>query len=50
MSAGSDVDVQLAGPDIDVLRAVAAEVKQRLRGYAGVYEVTPTRSAPARPR
>ena len=39
-SAGSDVDVQLAGPDLDVLRAAAEEVKQRLRGYAGVYEVT----------
>ena len=34
LSAGSDVDVQLAGPDVDVLRAAAAEVKQRLRGYA----------------
>ena len=40
MSAGSEVDVQLAGPDVDVLRAAAADVKQRLRGYAGVYEVT----------
>ena len=40
LSAGSDVDVQLAGPDVDVLRAAAAEVKRRLRGYAGVYEVT----------
>ena len=40
LSAGSDVDVQLAGPDVDVLRGAAEEVKQRLRGYAGVYEVT----------
>ena len=40
LSAGSDVDVQLAGPDVGVLRAAAEEVKQRLRGYAGVYEVT----------
>ena len=39
MSAGSDVDVQLAGPDLEVLRAAAAEVEQRLRAYAGVYEV-----------
>ena len=40
VSAGSDVDVQLAGPGVDVLRTTAEEVKQRLRGYAGVYEVT----------
>ena len=40
LSAGSDVDVQLAGPDVDVLRTAAEEVKQHLRGYAGVYEVT----------
>ena len=39
-SAGSDVDVQLAGPDLDRLRAAAEDVKQRLREYAGVYEVT----------
>ena len=32
MSARSDVDVQLAGPAVDVLRAAAEEVKQRLRG------------------
>ena len=41
-SGGSDVDVQLAGPDLDRLRAAADEVKQRLREYAGVYEVTDT--------
>ena len=40
MRAGSDVDVQLVGPDLDVLREAAAEVKQRLQTYAGVYEVT----------
>ena len=40
MNAGSDVDVQLAGPDLDRLRAAAEDVKERLRGYAGVYEVT----------
>ena len=38
--AGSDVDVQLAGPDLGRLRAAADEVKRRLREYAGVYEVT----------
>ena len=37
---GSDVDVQLAGADIGRLRAAADEVKQRLREYAGVYEVS----------
>ena len=42
MTPGSDVDVQLAGPDLDRLRAAAEEVKQRLLGYAGVYEVTDT--------
>ena len=40
MTPGSDVDVQLAGPDLDSLRAAAEEVRQRLLGYAGVYEVT----------
>ena len=40
MNAGSDVDVQLAGPDLDRLRAAAEEVKGRLAEYAGVYEVT----------
>ena len=39
-NTGSDVDVQLAGPDLDRLRAAAEDVKQRLREYAGVYEVT----------
>ena len=39
-SGGSDVDVQLAGPDLDRLRAAADDVKRRLREYAGVYEVT----------
>ena len=37
---GSDVDVQLAGADLDRLRAAAEDVKRRLREYAGVYEVT----------
>ena len=40
MTPGSDVDVQLAGSDLDVLRAAAIEVKQRLLEYSGVYEVT----------
>ncbi len=40
MNPGSDIDVQLAGPDLDLLRAAAEDVKQRLREYAGVYEVS----------
>ena len=40
MNPGSDVDVQLGGPNLDRLRAAAEDVKQRLREYAGVYEVT----------
>ena len=40
MNPGSDVDVQLAGPDLNLLRAAAEDVKQRLREYSGVYEVT----------
>ena len=42
MTPGSDVDVQLAGPDLNALRGAAEEVKQRLLSYAGVYEVTDT--------
>ena len=40
MSFGDDVDVQLAGPDVEQLRAAAAEVKRRLATYAGVYEIS----------
>ena len=40
MTPGSDVDVQLAGSDLDMLRAAAVAVKQRLLEYSGVYEVT----------
>ena len=40
MSFGDDVDVQLAGPDVEQLRAAAEEVKRRLAGYAGVYEIS----------
>ena len=40
MSPGDDVDVQLAGPDLDGLRAAAEEVKRRLAAYAGVYEIS----------
>ena len=39
MSPGEAVAVQLAGADIDRLRAAADEVKRRLGEYAGVYEI-----------
>ena len=37
---GSDIDVQLTGPDVDELRSVAAAIKERLADYAGVYEIS----------
>ena len=40
MNPGDDVDVQLAGPDLDQLRAASEEVKRRLAAYAGVYEIS----------
>ena len=40
MTPGDDVDIQLAGPNIDDLRAVADDVKRRLAEYAGVYEIS----------
>ncbi len=40
MNPGNDVDVQLAGPDMDTLRAAADDVKRQLAGFAGVYEIT----------
>ena len=40
MSPGDDIDVQLAGPNIDDLRAAADDIKQRLAEYAGVYEIS----------
>ena len=40
MNPGDDVDVQLAGPDLEQLRAAADEVKRRLTEYAGVYEIS----------
>jgi len=40
ITAGQDVDVQLAGPDLDSLRAAASEVRAALAGYAGVYAIT----------
>ena len=40
MDPGDDIDVQLAGPDIDRLRAAADELKARMAEYAGVHEIT----------
>ena len=39
MNPGDDVDVQLAGPDLERLSAAAEAVKGRLAAYAGVYEI-----------
>ena len=40
MNAGEDVNVQLVGPDVDVLRAAAGAVRLRLAEFAGVYEIS----------
>ena len=42
MSPGSDIDVQLTGPNTDDLRAAADDVKRRLAEYAGVFEISDT--------
>ena len=39
MAAGEDVNVQLVGADLEILRAAAGEVQEQLRGYAGVYDI-----------
>ena len=39
-NVGSDVDVMLVGPDVDVMQAAADRLKQRLQSYTGVYDVT----------
>ncbi len=40
MNAGEDVNVQLVGPDVEVLREAAAAVRQRLASFSGVYEIS----------
>lgn len=40
MSAGKPIDVQLAHPDLEVLKAAAAEVRAALEGYDGVVDLT----------
>ena len=42
MSFGDDVDVMLVGPDVDRLRVAANRVKEHLRAYAGVYDISDT--------
>ena len=37
---GNPIDLQLIGPDVDELRAVAAEVRARLAEYPGVHDIT----------
>ena len=39
-NAGNDVDVMLVGPDVDQMQAAADRLKQQLRGYSGVYDIT----------
>ena len=40
MTPGDDIDVQLAGPNTDDLRAAADDVKRRLAEYAGVFGIS----------
>jgi multidrug efflux pump subunit AcrB len=38
-SAGSPIDVQLTGPDLEDLRAAAEEMKEKLAEYPGVFDI-----------
>jgi multidrug efflux pump subunit AcrB len=38
--SGKPIDIQLAGPDVDELRQLAAEVRARLAEYPGVIDIT----------
>ena len=40
MTPGEDINVMFTGPSIETLRAAADEVKERLRGYTGVYGIS----------
>ena len=40
LNVGADIDVQLAGPDLDRLGEAAEAVKRRLAEYAGVYDIS----------
>jgi len=39
LSAGEPIDVELRGTDVAALQAAAADLKERLAGFAGVYDV-----------
>ncbi len=41
-SAGEDIHVQLSGERLDVLRRAAAQLKERLARYEGVYDIADT--------
>ncbi len=42
MGPGEDINIQLAGPDIETLRTAANDIKRELAEYSGVYEITDT--------
>ena len=37
---GKAIDIQLTGPDVEELRVLAAEIRERLAGYPGVLDIT----------
>jgi multidrug efflux pump subunit AcrB len=39
-SVGSEIDIQLAGPDLEELANVAAEIRSELAAYPGVIDIT----------
>lgn len=39
-TAGNAINVQLSGPSVDLLRAAAAEFKEKLQTYPGVYDIS----------
>ena len=39
-TAGNAINVQLSGPNVDQLRAAAAEFKEKLQTYPGVYDIS----------
>ena len=40
MNAGEDINVMFVGPDVEILRDAAEEVKRELEGFAGVYGIS----------
>jgi multidrug efflux pump subunit AcrB len=39
-STGNPIDIQLTGRDVEALRVVSTEIRQRLQDYPGVYDVS----------